>query len=119
MQGLGAKDPARDRSPSPARRSSGGMLGSSGRAKAKDIHIFRLFWLEIDGTGLGWLYSIDQGHLFSQKGHLRGYPIKRALFDQLFLGAVCPVIVDDELLYLAAFLFGPLMVSCLEHCCGV
>ena len=28
--------------------------------------LYRLFWLEIDGTGLGWLYSSDQGHLFSQ-----------------------------------------------------
>ena len=29
-----------------------------------------LIWLEIDGTGLGWFYSIDQGHPFSQKGHM-------------------------------------------------
>ena len=27
--------------------------------------LYRLFWVEVDGTGLGWFYSIDQGHPFS------------------------------------------------------
>ena len=29
--------------------------------------LFRLFWIEIDGTGLGWFVFMYQGHLFSQK----------------------------------------------------
>ena len=29
--------------------------------------LVRLFWLETDGTGLGWFHSICQGHLLSKK----------------------------------------------------
>ena len=45
--------------------------------------LLRVFWLEIDGTGLDWFHSFCQGHLFSQKNT---YDTAQMLHSQLFGG---------------------------------